>query len=645
MMQGFRRILIATSAIGALLAMANAVGAPPPREAERLDRGLIASPAKGGGWLVSWRLLDSDARTIGFDVYRDGRRINAKPISEASSFVDPSGSAAAHYTVRVAGARVPRKAGAPAIMMPKGYLSIPLTPPPGGTEPDGETYTYTANDVSAGDLDGDGRYELILKWDPSNSHDNSQAGYTGDVFVDAYTLDGKRLWRIDLGRNIRAGAHYTQFQVFDFDGDGRAEVAMKTADGTVDGTGKVIGDAKADWRSHDGEVPQPDRTGAKLLADGTKVAPLKGRILKGPEYLTVFDGRTGRALATAPYDPPRYPGGNPTFEQLRDTWGDGYANRADRFLAGTAYLDGRHPSMIFGRGYYARTAIAAWDFRNGKLTERWLFDSAAPGNGDYGNRGNHQLSIADVDGDGRDEVIYGSMAVDDDGKGLWTDPLYHGDTMHVGDLDPLRPGLEKWGVLEEVKANGGLGSGLLDARTGEVLWTKPAETDTGRGVAADIDPRYVGDEFWGSNSRDLFDVHGKAIGPAPRQTNFAIYWDGDFLQELLDGTTISKWDWNSGTAVTLLHPDDVASNNGTKATPALQADILGDWREEVVWRSADNRELRIYTTPYPTTHRLVTLMQDPVYRAGVAWQNTAYNQPPHLSYFPGALKPSETAAQ
>jgi rhamnogalacturonan endolyase len=643
-MPRFGTMLIATTALAGLLAVANA-GAAPPREAERLDRGLIASPAKSGGWLVSWRLLKSDPRDIGFDVYRDGRRINGKPISQATSFVDPNGSAAARYTVRVAGSRARQTASAPAIMLPKGYLSIPLTPPPGGTEPDGETYTYTANDVSAGDLDGDGRYELILKWDPTNSHDNSQAGYTGDVFVDAYTLDGKRLWRIDLGRNIRAGAHYTQFQVFDYDGDGRAEVAMKTADGTVDGTGRVIGDAKADWRSHDGEVPQPDRTGAKLLADGTKVAPLKGRILKGPEYLTVFDGRTGRALATAPYDPPHYPGGNPTFEQLRETWGDGYANRADRFLAGTAYLDGRHPSMIFGRGYYARTAIAAWDYRGGKLTERWLFDSAAPGNGDYANRGNHQLSIADVDGDGRDEVIYGSMAVDDNGKGLWTDPLYHGDTMHVGDLDPLRPGLEKWGVFEEVKANGGLGSGLLDARTGEILWTKPAESDTGRGVAADIDPRYVGDEFWGSNSRDLFDVHGKVIGPAPRQTNFAIYWDGDLLQELLDGTTISKWDWKTGTAITLLHPDDVASNNGTKATPALQADILGDWREEVVWRSADNRELRIYTTPYPTTHRLVTLMQDPVYRAGVAWQNTAYNQPPHLSYFPGALKPSETATQ
>lgn len=636
----YKTLLLATVA-GALVATGTL--AAPPRVAERLDRGLIASPARGGGWLVSWRLLADDAPDTGFDVYRDGRKINDAPITQATSFVDRHGSARARYTVRVAGRAASAWDSRPAIMMPKGYLSIPLTPPPGGTEPDGETYTYTANDVSVGDLDGDGRYELILKWDPTNSRDNSQAGYTGNVFVDAYTLDGKRLWRIDLGRNIRAGAHYTQFQVADYDGDGRAEVAMKTADGTVDGTGHVIGDASADWRSHDGEVSQPDSTGAKILPDGSKVAPLKGRILKGPEYLTVFDGRTGRALATAPYDPPRYPGGNPTFEQMRDTWGDGYANRSDRFLAATAWLDGRHPSMIFGRGYYSRTVIAAWDYRDGKLTRRWTFDTSTPGNGEWEGRGNHQLSIADVNGDGRDEIIYGSMAVDADGKGLWTDPLFHGDAMHVGDLDPLRPGLEKWGVHEEIARNGHIGSALLDARTGQILWTKPADRDAGRGLAADIDPRYVGDEFWGANSPDLFDVKGNVIGPAPRPTNFAIYWDGDLLQELLDGTTISKWDWKAGKAVPLFQPEGVASNNGTKATPALQADILGDWREEVVWRTADNRELRIYTTPYPTTHRLVTLMQDPIYRAGIAWQNTAYNQPPHLSYWPGPTTPSDTA--
>ena len=638
-MTGFRIMLAAGAALGAI----TSAGAAPRQAAEQLDRGAVVAPAQGGGWLVSWRLLPSDAKGAAFDVYRDGRKITPRPVAAATCFVDRQGSPAARYTVRaVTGGKAGAASGA-ALVADKGYLSIPLTPPPGGTTPDGVAFTYSANDASAGDLDGDGQMELILKWDPSNSHDNSQAGYTGSVFLDAYKLNGTRLWRIDLGRNIRAGAHYTQFQLFDYDGDGRAEVAMKTADGTVDGTGKVIGDAAADWRSTGGEVPQPDRTGAKVLADGTKVAPLAGRILKGPEYLTVFDGRTGRALATAPYDPPRFPGGDPTFEQMRDTWGDGYANRADRFLAGTAYLDGQRPSMIFGRGYYARTVIAAWDYRGGKLTKRWTFDTAQPGQQDYAGRGNHELSVADVDGDGRDEVVYGSMAVDDDGRGLWTQPLYHGDAMHVADLDPGRPGLEKWGVHEDVKRNGGIGSALLDARTGEILWTKPAEKDTGRGLAADIDPRHVGAEFWGSNSRDLFDVKGNPIGPAPRSTNFALYWDGDLLQELLDGTTIAKWDWKTGTAVPLLHPADVASNNGTKANPALQADLLGDWREEVVWRSADNRELRVYVTPYPTTHRMVTLLADPVYRAGVAWQNTAYNQPPHLSFFPGPRTPSETA--
>uniref|UniRef100_UPI0035C6A903 rhamnogalacturonan lyase n=2 Tax=Sphingobium yanoikuyae TaxID=13690 RepID=UPI0035C6A903 len=618
--------------------MALATGPTARIAAERLDRGAVALPAQGGGMLITWRLLADDPATIRFRLLRDGKPIHDSRVGEATAFVDSKGSTTSRYAVQRIG---DKGAPSPAMMWDKSYLSIPLTPPAHGVTPAGESFSYTANDASAADLDGDGRYEIILKWDPTNSHDNSQGGYSGPVLLDAYRLDGTRLWRIDLGRNIRAGAHYTQFLAFDFDGDGRAEVAMKTADGTVDGTGTVIGDARADWRGHDGEVPQRDRTGAKVLPDGTKVAPMQGRIVKGPEYLTVFDGLTGKALATAPYDPPRYPGGNPTTAQLTESWGDGYANRSDRFLAGVAYLDGHLPSMVFGRGYYARTAIAAWDWRDGKLTQRWLFDSSQPGKGDYAGRGNHQLSIADVDGDGRDEVIYGSMAVDDDGKGLWTQPLFHGDTMHVSDLDPARPGLEKFGVFEDQRQNGMIGSALLDARTGEMLWSTPAEKDTGRGVAADIDPRHWGAEFWNSSSAELFDVAGKPIGPRPRQMNFAIWWDGDLLRELLDKTTISKWDWDNGKEIPLLSPEGLSSNNGTKATPALQADLIGDWREEVVWRSADNRELRIYTTPYPTTHRFVTLMQDPVYRLGVAWQNTAYNQPPHTSFYLGAGKQGE----
>lgn len=585
--------------------------------------------------LVSWRLLQSDGDKARFTVLRDGKVIHEGAKGEATAFRDPESTGKSAYSIALAGSK---KAAQPAMNWEQGYRSIALSPPPEGVTPAGDRFTYTANDASIGDLDGDGQYEIVLKWDPTNSHDNSQSGYTGDVYLDAYKLDGTRLWRIDLGRNIRAGAHYTQFLVFDFDGDGRAEVAMKTADGTVDGKGKVVGDPAADWRSHGGEVPQADKTGAKILPDGTKVADMQGRIVKGPEYLTVFDGQTGAALATAPYDPPRYPGGNPTPEEMAKSWGDGYANRSDRFLAGVAYLDGKLPSMVFGRGYYARTALAAWDWRGGKLTPRWLFDSAAPGNGDYGARGNHQLAVADVDGDGRDEVVYGSMAIDDDGKGLWTKPLYHGDAMHVSDLDPSRPGLEKFSVFEDVRGNGHIGSVLMDAASGEILWQKPAEQDTGRGLAADIDPRHYGAEFWGSNSDRLFDVKGNAIGPAPRQTNFAIWWDGDLLRELLDKTTISKWDWEQGRAVPLLSPEGMSSNNSTKATPALQADLIGDWREEVIWRSADNRELRIYTTPYPTSHRFVTLMQDPTYRLSIAWQNTAYNQPPHPGFYIGAAK-------
>jgi rhamnogalacturonan endolyase len=625
---------------GSALAASKGAGA---RRMETLDRGVVAVPAVDGGVLVSWRLLGDEPARTAFNLYRDGTKLNAAPLTGPTDFVDKTGGPAATYTVRavVGGKEAP--ASRPAGVWAEGYLSVPIQPPADGVTPDGGAYSYTANDASVGDLDGDGRYEIVLKWDPTNSKDNAFGGYTGPVYLDAYTLEGKRLWRIDLGRNIRAGAHYTQFQVYDLDGDGRAEVAMRTGDGTVDGTGQVLGDPAADWRGKDGEVPQADRTGAVTTADGRKVAPLTGRILKGPEYLTVFDGLTGKALASAPYSPPRDPRTDaPTTGQMTQIWGDGYANRSDRFLAATAYLDGQRPSLVFARGYYGRTTLAAWDWRGGKLTQRWLFDSATPGNEKFGGQGNHQLSVADVDGDGRDEIVYGSMAVDDDGKGLWSAQLFHGDAMHVGDLDPTHPGLEKFGVHESPRSNGGIGAAMLDARTGRVLWTTPTDKDTGRGLAADIDPRFPGDEAWGSNSDRLYTAQGKPIEGVkhPRQTNFAIWWDGDDLRELLDKTQISKWDWKTGEATPLLNAQGVASNNGTKATPALSADLLGDWREEVVWRTEDNRALRIYATPYPTQRRLVTLMHDPQYRLSIAWQNTAYNQPPHTSFHLGeGMKP------
>ncbi|KTF68255.1 hypothetical protein ATB93_14690 [Sphingomonas sp. WG] len=597
------------------------------QQVERLDRGVVAVPSTQGGNLVSWRLLASDTASTGFNLYRNNQKLNAQPLTGPTNYVDASGGANDVYAIKVVVNGVEQDRAFTAPVWANGAGVIMLDKPAGGTVtgPGGASsaFTYEANDASVGDLDGDGKYEIVLKWEPTNAKDNSQSGLTGPVLVDAYTLAGRRLWRINLGRNIRAGAHYTQFQVFDYDGDGRAEVVMKTADGTVDGEGRVIGNANADWRNS------------------------AGYVLSGPEFLTVFQGTTGRALSTVNYVVGRHPDTqNPTPAQLNAIWGDNYGNRVDRFLAATAYLDGQRPSIVMARGYYTRTAIAAWDFRNGQLTQRWLFDSGVntSSNPNTG-QGNHNLSIADVDADGRDEIIYGSLAIDDNGSALWSarsstgQKLGHGDAMHVGDLNPDRPGLEKFGVHESPGSNGGIGTAMLDARTGAVLWSATASSDNGRGLAADIDPRYRGAENWSSRS-SLRTATGQEISTTkPGPTNFAIYWDGDTLRELLDNVTISKWNWNTSRIETLVAFADSKSNNGTKATPSLQADILGDWREEVILPSADSTRLRIFATPYLTTHKLTTLMHDRVYREGVAWQNTAYNQPPHTSYnLPDAVR-------
>ncbi|MGW4678137.1 rhamnogalacturonan lyase family protein [Micromonospora taraxaci] len=573
---------------------------PPPTsgglQMENLDRGLI-SVRSGSGNLVSWRLLGTENSAVSFHLYRGSTRVNASPITGATNYLDSGAAAGSAYTLRAVVDGVEQAASAPALQFGAGYLDVPLQVPAGGSTPSGESYTYSANDASVGDLNGDGTYEIVLKWDPSNAKDNSQSGYTGNVYVDAYTLTGTRLWRVDLGRNIRAGAHYTQFQVYDYDGDGRAEVAMKTADGTRSGTGQVIGSSSADYRNSSGYV------------------------LSGPEYLTMFHGQTGAILSTVTYDPPR---------GTVSSWGDSYGNRVDRFLAGTAYLDGQRPSLIMARGYYTRAVIAAWDFRNGTLTKRWTFDSNSSGNGAAAGQGNHQLSVADVDGDGRQEIVYGAATVDDNGRLLHSTGNGHGDALHVGDLDPSRSGLEVFKVDEDGSKPS---SYFADARTGQVLWSTPASGDNGRGVSADIWAGSPGAESWSSAASGLANTRGQNIGRKPSSANFLAWWDGDPVRELLDGTKIDKY--GTGGETRLLDGSGVASNNGTKSTPALSGDILGDWREEVIWRTTDSRALRIYSTPTPTSVRLYTLMHDPQYRVAIAWQNTAYNQPPHPGFFIG----------
>lgn len=585
-----------------------------PRQMEHLGRGLVAVKTESGVFL-SWRWLGTEPEDTAFHVYRDGVRLNASPIGGRTNYTDPEGTAESAYWIRAVSNGEEQAPSETVRPWNNPYLSVPLRRPDGGTSPDGVAYTYNANDASVGDVDGDGEYEIILKWDPTNSHDNAHAGYTGNVYLDAYKMDGRFLWRIDLGRNIRAGAHYTQFLVYDFDGDGKAELACKTADGTIDGAGKVIGNPDADYRNS------------------------QGFILEGPEFLTVFEGATGRALATVDYDPPRGNAGD---------WGDDEGNRVDRFLACVAYLDGVRPSLVMCRGYYTRAVLAAYNWRDGRLTQVWTFDSSKPGNGGYAGQGNHSVAVGDVDGDGKDEIIYGSCVIDHDGTGLYTTGLGHGDAMHVSLLDPSRPGLQVFQVHETPSSQG---IELHDAGTGEILWALPSETDIGRGMAADIDPRYDGAECWCSDhwregGFGLYSVNGEKISDrTPQSFNFAVWWDGDLLRELLDHDfdpatgigvgRIDKWDYENERLLNLLTPLGTRSNNGTKGNPCLSADLFGDWREEVIWRSEDSTELRIYTTDIPSEHRFRTLMHDPVYRLAVAWQNVCYNQPPHPGFYLG----------
>ena len=567
---------------------------------EHLGRGVIAIRENPSTVAVSWRYLSSDPMDESFDVYRNGEKVNKYPIRNATFFQDIyKGTESVLYTVKAIQSKTESCYQLPSDA-PAGYLNIPLNRPENGTTPAGQSYFYAPNDASIGDVDGDGEYEIILKWDPSNAHDNSHDGYTGEVYFDCYKLNGQHLWRINLGRNIRAGAHYTQFMVFDLDGDGKAEVVMKTADGTVDGKGKVIGDAQADYRNE------------------------QGRILTGPEYLTVFNGLTGEAMQTIDYVPER---GN-----LMD-WGDNRGNRSDRFLACVAYLDGIHPSVVMCRGYYTRTVLAAYDWNGKELKERWIFDSNHPGCEDYAGQGNHNRRVGDVDGDGCDEIIYGSCAIDHNGKGLYTTKMGHGDAIHLTHFDPSRKGLQVWDCHENKRD----GSTYRDAATGEILFQIKDSTDVGRCMAADIDPTQPGVEMWSLASGGIRNIKGEVVKARVRglSCNMAVWWDGDLLRELLDRNIVSKYNWKKGVCERIAIFEGALSNNGTKATPCLQGDIVGDWREEVLLRTADNTALRLYVSTIPTDYRFHTFLEDPVYRISIATQNVAYNQPTQPGFYFG----------
>ncbi|MCC7492958.1 MAG: rhamnogalacturonan lyase [Fimbriimonadaceae bacterium] len=571
------------------------------RQRETLGRGLTAQRVADGVFL-SWRLTADDPAALGFRLERRVAGavvgLTPQPLTGATCWIDREAPGGQPIEYRVTPGDGPGSRCLLAADDP-GYRRLPL--PPGGVP----------NDAAAGDLDGDGELEIVLKREVA-PHDNSQRAALvpgASTTLEAYNLGGQRLWRIDLGPNIREGAHYTPFLVYDFDGDGRAELAVRTSEGSVDGTGRVIGDVDGDGRT---QYANPDT----------------GYILEGPEFLSVFDGRSGAELARCEYI---------RRGQVSD-WGDSYGNRVDRFLMAVAYLDGQRPSVVMCRGYYALTKLAAVDWRDGRLTPRWQFSSADEPHRGYAGQGNHNLSVADVDADGRDEITYGACAIDDDGRGLYTTGLGHGDAMHLSDIDPTRPGLEVFSVHEHKNCPAGME--LRDAATGRLLWGVPSTGDVGRGVCMDLDPRHPGYECWaaGGGMSGLYTAGGERIGDArPKSINFGVWWDGDRRRELLDHVGIRKWLYQTGQEQVLFAGETagLASCNGTKGTPCLSGDLSGDWREEVLWRTADNREVRLYSTPLPTSERRVTLLHDAVYRLSLAHQNVGYNQPPQPGFYLG----------
>lgn len=575
------------------------------KQVEALSRGLITANT-GKGILTSWRILATDSTDTTFKLYKNGTLLKEFDKDSASNYLDSTGTVNDEYTIETYENGVKTDtAKASAVLGNKNsgqsgaYFDIPLDVPSEKTMPDGSTCTYKPNDASVGDVDGDGEYEIILKWDPSNSQDNSKNGYTGNVLLDCYKMDGTKLWRIDLGVNIRAGAHYTQFMVYDYDGDGKAELVCKTSDGTVDGKGKAIGDASADYRSS------------------------AGRMLTGNEYLTLFDGQTGAALDTINYKPGR---GN-----IAD-WGDNYGNRVDRFVAATAYLDGKTPSVVMGRGYYTRMAVTAYDVVDKKLVERWAYDtghdSYVAGYGD----GNHNCMAADVDGDGKDEIVMGSAVIDDNGKLLYTSGLGHGDALHVGDFDPNNPGLEIFMCHEEEEA--GYGISFRDGETGKILFRETATGDTGRCLADNIIAGNDSAEMVGSHNSVVYNTSGEKICNWSDITkwgqNSVVYWTDTLERAVMDRTMIDQY--GKGRVFT---GDGVTSNNASKSNASISCDLFGDWREEIVFPTSDGTALRVFTTTYSTNYKIYTLMHNPQYRTQVAGQNVAYNQPPHTDYFLG----------
>jgi rhamnogalacturonan endolyase len=548
-------------------------------------RGVMAVAVSGGAY-VGWRFKATDPQALAFNVYRDDTLVNATPITDSTNLVDPGGSAGSSYTVRPVLDGVEQGESAAFVAWAQDYLTIPLVNSTG----------QAGRLVGTADLDGDCDYDFVVKYS-NNDQDVTQAADQGlpneTIKLEAYTNDGQFLWYRDLGPNIDTGVWFSPITVFDFDGDGRAEVALKasevaTADG---GDGDINGDGVTDYSSSTGEFYANEHPDV--------------------EFLEVWDGATGATLARAPWVDV-------------GPWGsDGY--RYNRNMIAPAYLDGtgQNPSIIIMRGGNERTTIEAYDFDGATLTRRWDL-TRAPNGGNYG----HNVRLGDMDDDGRDELLYFTVAVDDDGTELWNTQQAHGDRVHMTDLIPDRPGMEIFYIQEFADVYDNPIS-VREAATGALIWGPTGDWgDVGRGLAANIDPNSPGVEVWAS-SGELYSPTGTVLGPRPNTPNMAIWWDADRERELLDGTRVSKYGGG-----TLLDANGCVS--GTRNIPMGYGDILGDWREEVWWTCNGHTELRIYVSTEETDYRMYSLMQDPEYRTSVGCLMMGYVQATQPSYYVGS---------
>lgn len=600
------------------------------RPMEKLDRSVVAQKVSNGVY-VNWRITSDEWYNTSYKLYRDGSLIFTATNTGASNYLDAAGTINSKYSVSSVRNGIESAQSAQASVLTRTYLEIPVR----DIKSLGKTQYYL-NDATTADLDGDGQYEIIVKrmnrdWSATN---------TNFTYFEAYKLDGTFMWAIDVGPNITMDVEIN-IAAFDFDGDGKAEVFMRSSDGTIFGLDK----------NNQNGTPVGDRNGDGYI--NYRQAPFNGIggdgfMNAGPEYLSLIDGMTGKELDWANFIPRGTSG----------DWGDDYGHRANKFFFGAPYLDGKKPSLFIGRGIYTMHKMQTYDIVNKKLVKKWYWETTSWGQTfkgkwddspkSYMGQGYHNYTIADVDDDGKDEINWGSMSIDDDGLPLYSTELGHGDAQHYGDFDPYRKGQEMFACNETSP-----GTNLRDAKTGKMLYRRVAPSDVGRACAGNISDAYKGTEIWGNgvglSATDRVEMNHFGVAE-----NYCIYWDGDLLQELLDHSGFSTstgvgygaiTKFNGYGNISTLLAADAYSCNYTKGTPCLQADIMGDWREEAIWWRSDSLALRVYTTPIVTNNRIYTLMHDHQYRQAICWQMCGYNQPPHTSFYLGSEFPTPIPAK